>query len=52
MLGALDSPNPCPVIALQHDGIDIPDEDDEENGNQPGILAPRIEPNHNGQAND
>ncbi|MDZ4783187.1 MAG: hypothetical protein SGJ19_23315 [Planctomycetia bacterium] len=52
MLGALNSTNPCPVIALQHDGIDVPDEDGEEDGNQPDILAPRVEPNHDGQAND
>ncbi|HEY4232665.1 MAG TPA: hypothetical protein VGM76_04535 [Lacipirellulaceae bacterium] len=48
----LDSPNPCPVITLQHDGIDIPDEDGEENGNQPSIFVPEIEPYHYSQAND
>jgi hypothetical protein len=47
----LDSPNPRPVIALQHDGINIPDEDGEKYGTQPGVLTPRIEPSHDSQAN-
>jgi hypothetical protein len=47
----LDSPNPRPVITLQHDGIHIPDEDGEEYDNQPGVLIPRIEPSHDRQAN-
>jgi hypothetical protein len=46
----LDSPNPCPVITLQHDGIDIPDQHSEENGCQPSILVTETEPYHYGQA--
>lgn len=48
----LDSPDPGPVVALQHDGINIPDEDGEKNGNQPSVLVLEIEPCHDHQAND
>jgi hypothetical protein len=48
----LDSSNPCPVVTLQHDGINIPDEDGEENDTQPSILGLEIEPYHYHQAND
>jgi hypothetical protein len=48
----LDSPDPCPVVTLQHDGINIPDEHGEENDNKPGILVLEIEPCHDNQAND